>query len=460
VFTTILEERGYFWWHGTAIPDGNFAPESAVPGVLKIEPDGRSVLELDDVMSSDKPFSALEGNGKPLGDDRGIQGILKAGNQYVLLTKLHKSGSRFSSRGISFERFTAYGCLVGRLPLPSVAPLEFNCLRIDLRGFDGWLRLGPIKLDRNGATVTAEHVIPDSRQYDLEDGTVVLDYDIDATHGRGSLLASHLELTTTACISYTPHADLSPNGMQIQFNLIADLLILLTGSEYALAWPELLFGEKHEPYRYYFVRQSAADEPPAPHETVTNFPQLKDTFGRLLSTWRKKRDDFGPGFYLYLGTRRGMKLYEEHRFVNLIWGLESLHRKRHSTRPVRGKLTLAQRLVDVFKCLPFDIADQVLHEFCSRCAELRNEISHHGGPRKERDPHEFIMDLGRRNQAISHLYHALLLREIGVDDQILRYWVYSSFNSYGILFSFVEAGLLPPSVLDRSTESAPAPSLG
>ena len=54
---------------------------------------------------------------------------------------------------------------------------------------------------------------------------------------------------------------------------------------------------------------------------------LKET--KTTKVVKTKREEFGPGFYLYLGTRRGMALYAEHSFVNLIWGLEAFHRKKN-----------------------------------------------------------------------------------------------------------------------------------
>ena len=45
--------------------------------------------------------------------------------------------------------------------------------------------------------------------------------------------------------------------------------------------------------------------------------------------WMKTREEFGPGFYLYLEIRRNWRVYTEHLFVNLIWGLEALHRKKN-----------------------------------------------------------------------------------------------------------------------------------
>ena len=69
------------------------------------------------------------------------------------------------------------------------------------------------------------------------------------------------------------------------------------------------------------------------HTCLTHFPKVRDTFGDIWSNWKRKREEFGPGFYLYLGTRRGMSLYPEHRFVNLIWGVEAFHRTKYPTDP-------------------------------------------------------------------------------------------------------------------------------
>lgn len=38
---------------------------------------------------------------------------------------------------------------------------------------------------------------------------------------------------------------------------------------------------------------------------------------------------YGPGFYLRFGALRSTSMYIEHGFVNLIWGIESLHRIAH-----------------------------------------------------------------------------------------------------------------------------------
>jgi hypothetical protein len=40
----ILELEGHFWWYGETIPEGQYAPPSALPGVLTISEDGLGKL--------------------------------------------------------------------------------------------------------------------------------------------------------------------------------------------------------------------------------------------------------------------------------------------------------------------------------------------------------------------------------------------------------------------------------
>jgi hypothetical protein len=61
--------------------------------------------------------------------------------------------------------------------------------------------------------------------------------------------------------------------------------------------------------------------------------------------------------------------------------------------------------------------------------------------------------LNKKCEALSVLYHALLLHEAGIDARILKRWVFESFGSYRIKIHFVEAGLLDASLLGAGGQS-------
>lgn len=174
-----------------------------------------------------------------------------------------------------------------------------------------------------------------------------------------------------------------------------------------------------------------------------------------------------------------MAMYVEHRFVNLIWGLEAFHRKKGgSSTAVAAKVkrildkiddandkrwlakrlehahepSLEQRLFEIFKALPLGLDETKLRTFCHACAKLRNDISHFGGERHDVSYSEFLKDANVKSEALAILYHAVLLHEAGIDAKILRRWVFDNFLSAPIKIHFVQAGLLDKSILRAETE--------
>lgn len=485
----LLEETGYFWWGDTPVPSGQFAPETAVVGKLNIDEDGYSRLELEGIFPSELgPLAAFADSGEPLPESRVIHGLLKGSNKTVRLSRLRRAGGQFKSNGISFERYAAAECLLGDAPFRDLPePLEFDRLTVELKGFEEWLWLSGISVERTESSITAAYTTPDKVTYPLDDGELQIVFGLMGPYV-GKHLGSSLALTEYAEIVLVPHRRLSLAEMQAQYVLFADLFILLTGSDYNLDWPTLSYGagDRVDRFHLYFAKHPSRDkEPPRPHQWWVNFPQTQEKFGELFATWRRRREQWGPGVYLYLGTRRGVALYEEHRFIMLIWGLESLHRRRaepaHGSEKLRAKIerilgkidegkdkkwlqrqlervaepSLEQRLFETLETLPLDLEKDALRKFSAACAEKRNEISHYGGRRHERKYENELEDLQKKSEALSNLYHILLLREIGIDDERLRTIADKGLRSHAIKSSFVEVGLLSESALkDPAAEAA------
>jgi ApeA N-terminal domain 1/Apea-like HEPN len=487
----LLEETGYFWWGDTPVPSRQFAPETAVVGKLSIDEEGYSHLELEGVFESALgPLAAFGGGGPPLPEDKVIHGILKGSNKTVRLSRLQRAGGQFKSNGISFERYAAARCLLGDGPfrvLPQ--PLEFHRLIVELKGFEEWLWLRGIGVERTESAVTASYSVPGKLSFPLEDGELQIVFGVVGPY-LGKHQGSSLTLTEYADVHLIPHRALPLEEMQAQYVLLADLFVLLTGSDFNLDWPTLTCGEgdRAPRFQFYFARHSSREkEPPGPHKWWVNFPRIREKFGELFASWRRRREQWGPGVYLYLGTRRSVLLYEEHRFIMLVWGLESLHRRR--AEPTRGseKLqqkierilgrfeegkdkkwlqrqlkhasdpALEQRIFETLEGLPLDLDKEALRRFAGACAEKRNEISHYGGRRHEGKYDNELEDLHKKSEALSNLYHILLLREIGIDDPSLNAIAHRGLRSFAVKSSFVDVGLLPPDALkDPASEAAVA----
>jgi hypothetical protein len=272
-----------------------------------------------------------------------------------------------------------------------------------------------------------------------------------------------------------------------RFHLIGDLLNLLADSTFQLDWPFLKADgiEGGPSYRLYFGRRSTDAEPPKWTDCWALRPAIKKDFGTIFSNWIVKREQYGPGYYLFLGTRRGLDLYIEHHYVNLIWGIEAVHRRQPTeaggpsgtenrvqrilsevTRNadknwLRGRLkhagepNLEQRIFQTFSRLPFSLLAKELRSFAKSCADRRNDISHFGGQRPGGDYSEFLNDLDLKNQALAYLVHAYILFDIGVSSETLNFWFFDGPKSHQITELLKAAGLGSLARLPSTDEVSP-----
>lgn len=469
----ILEERGYFWWNNDLLPDGYLIPGNAVAGSLKIDENGSVELDLDGLLDSARPMSALIGIDKPVPDGKIIRGFLKGTNESVFLLEPYNRGSQLKFPGISNEKYGSIYCLVGRQPLAplSEGTASFRSFNIELKGFEEWFRLGNIRVNRDDSKVVIVYEKPQDIHYQVDGGSMSIRHHLYGPMP-GLQRADEVSLRESVSLSVELDTALVLRDLRDLYGHVCDLLILLTDSEYRLDWPTVSVGSAGARYRLYFQQVPNSASAPTWYKCPTNFPLIREQFGTLFSSWRRKRKEFGPGFYLYLGTRRGDGLYVEHRYVNLIWGLESLHRRKPPTR-VQDKLlekiqrildsvsegdrrwlerqlenagepTLAERIFDLLHTLPIGLHEKKLREFANDCARLRNDISHFGGMRTDGDYSAFARDLHIKSDALSYLYHLLLLQEIGVDGKHLSDWTHKSHCSYRNRGKLVAVGLLEP----------------
>jgi len=447
----ILEDRGIFWWNDKIVPKTHFAPDSFVGGNLTIEDDGTIRLELDAIMpSEDHPFTALLDNGQPVG--RNIQGLLTdAGN--VLLLNAIRNGGTFSTNNIAKERYFVQQCLVSqeRFKRDGKAPLSYRSMKVELTGFEDWLWLQSISVERRHNRLIAKYKAPKDRRFDLPFGVLSIEHDLSGPYF-GTSRRKNVNLVESAAVKVRSKRRISLKEIQDHHRNLEELIILLTASNYNLDWPTLYPWGSKQSAKLYFPRFRSEDSPPGAHECLVNFPRIAESFGELFAAFAEKREQYGPGIYLYLGTHRGMKMFVEHRFVNLIWGLEAFDRRGRGQvqagtaldKKVRriiaqvsaakdrgwleGKLknagepSLSQRLLAIFSALPLPFDHSELKKFCEECQARRNDISHFGGLRHQGQPYdEFMQDLDRKSNALSALYHLHLLTIIGVEKERLDF---------------------------------------
>ncbi len=468
-----IKESGYFWWRNEPIPEDDIVPESAVAGDLIITNDGQISLELHGYLpSADHPMSRIfVGSGNSCPD---IEGRLKNSSEHVLLMDVYTQGGKASFGGISYENYGATSCLIGSKPLPIVkGEIKFDGLAIPLTGFEDWLGLSSIETTRTKRKLVATHKTQKNIKYTLEDNsTISIEFDLLAPMF-GNQKNHAINITEKISFKYLSKTKKTSSELRKYFFSISDFFLILTGSDYSMEWPSLTIGRTtstSKSYRFYFLRSRNSATSPARYNCWFAFPIIQEEFGQLFQQWQLKREELGPGMSLYLGTRRGVELYVEHRFVNLIWGLESLHRTLNKDAPptklelkakriieqiklakdrkwLEAKLehsaepSLAERLVECIKLLPLNFPAESLRDFCNECAGKRNDISHFGGQRVPGSYGDFLGRIYSLNNALSNIYPAILLKLCGVNDSLLLNMLSTGRAASRIKYTLNEVGL-------------------
>jgi hypothetical protein len=461
-----ITEQGYFWWADEKIPANCFAPKNHVTGSLTISADGTSRLELDGSLRQDRsPFGVLTG-----GPPRSIAGRLKRSRRHILLLDASPNGGEMRSNDFSFERYISHACLVGDRVRPiSGASPTFLTISISLDGFEQWLRLQRLALKQTHRRLSVSWKSTREIRFQTDFGKVKIK--LFPTLTQNDYLPTYeVALREHAELSISPQNPISAQDASTIFHRLQDLMILLTDSSHAFPWPMVRIFRQRSTHTFYFPRKISSEEAPKYYETPTNFPLLRTTFGNILSNWKNQLDNLGPGVYSYIATRRDITLLVESRFSMLAQGIEAFHRKKYGDPPpspalkekidrilnqVSGKddkrwlayqlntaPSLEQRVAEVLCNLPLSLDAVRVQKFSSEFASLRNDLAHYGGERSGKTSVEYTRKLNAFSEAISSLYHVLLLREIGVEDEVLKKWLLNAPKSGRIQFWLAEVGLI------------------
>ena len=504
----LLELEGYFWWLGETIPVGQYAPPSALPGVLTISEDGLGKLIVTGSLMTAEPVKldragrlGAENNLDTL-KERTIAGWVEKGFHQVYLRNVVYGRVVRSTGGQEAESFRAGFSLIGRSTLSeNRSELTFSRLSIELSGLDSWrwndaIRLEPENSDATGRFQTIRWQT-DAPEYPLKGGKVRLRTDVHCDRIE-EIPLREVSFRQYDWLDYIPESPVTPELLKQEFGHIEEFLALLTGAYYYLDWPQISNGkgDEFESFTLYFQRFREKMEPLEVTQLWTTFPQVEKQFGALYENARGMRLTYGPGFYLRFGALRNTSMYIEHGFVNLIWGIESLHRIAHPelkgstsaiemvegfkkiieaqktilnsderrwfdrATKVASEPNLKDRIEDLFSRLPWRIESSSLARFADECAHRRNDLSHHGGPRSngEHAYETFLVQLMKLSAALSILYHAALLQKIGVDERTLRLPLEHNPVRARLRPLLAEADLKIPPLDERTKQVRPAAS--
>jgi len=462
----IIDARGYFWWSDAPCPHGAFAPELSVPGRLIVGSGGHIRLELDGSLSGGGAAGAfkrhLSGDQEVKGQ---ISGALIATAEKVILLNLFSNGASHHQGAPVRESFIAHECLVTRGSFPK--DMIFRWLELSLEGYEDWLGLQSIQSTRTRRAVRAEYRMEASQYWVVDENRIEVERQLKGwTNGR----EAELTWRESALFRYGVRSRMNVAAAIEAASQLGEFITLLSDCDREMAFPVVRASRKSAPVTVYYPRSRSPMEAAQWHRSWATFDACKADFGNLFGKYLKRRADIGPGFFLYLASRRTESMYAEHRFISLVWGLESLHRSLNETRQsakykakidrlvgqiskpsdqkwLRGRLeradetTLSDRIDSLAKGLPLTWEAKDLRRFSDLCAERRNDLSHFGGAREGREHDNFIEDILRLSEALDIIYHAALLKEIGLDAALLKSYFLSGPRAYPVGKCLAAVGL-------------------
>lgn len=466
----LLDSRGYFWWGDEPQPKRGFWPGTAVAGALKIAASGLIRLSLDAPLSSMSKGEFIMSilNREPI--TRPICGVLHGSNKYVRLTDIERDGANANFEGPSNEAMLAGCCLIGIKPFSATKEPQFGSIEMSLEGYEEWLHLRSINVVKTRRSVTARYIGPADRAWALSAGKLKLTYDLSQpAPGR----RSKLFLKEIPRLRFSRNQKFTVDeAMRLSVRL-EDLIILLTDSERGLDFPTLRDRRNGSPISIFYRRAQRLEKEFDLFRCWAPFPRIADHFGTIVEGWLTKHQFFGPGFHLYVGNRRRIQLYPEHRFASLVWGLEALHRRNTAPKvnsALGAKITrilgqigdakdrnwaglqlknagepnLASRIFDLVNTLPLGLDTRELQAFANRSADRRNDLAHFGGMRQPGQYETFLEDVLRLSETLDLFYHAKLLQEVGVPDAEVRRWFLDGPCAEEIRSTLADVGLSLP----------------
>jgi hypothetical protein len=466
----VLEERGFFWWFNE--PDRPaHSKETSLGGLLTITDEGQIALDLDGALCEKGECRDWTGP-RTFPTSRRVAGQLASPGEYVLLEGLERIDVSVSDESPQKQEFTAQLCTRRDSSFPNnYVQEEFLELRVEMTGLEDWLELDSILVGPEYADDDAVQVQVSYKKHRLNfptlGGTISIEslttgadiFDFFSTHPRRDV-----QFQQAYYVVFRPDALSDIAALRNIRTKLEELLALLLGSYHRLTWPILV--RKEDPYdswnTLYFYR-GASNQPVNRYFLWFPFARIRDVFGTLFREWQIGSEAFGAGYYLYVSSLRNPHTYSEDRFMNLVWGIEALHRKwlaesETSERVAKEKervesilsqlpqeskdrewlrkklrhaheLSLEARILECLRKLPFTFGKSQLEKFAKACADRRNDISHEGGPRGNMDYGSFHEETVRLSEALGHLFHALLLHQIGIASDILSEMMTTSWVS-------------------------------
>lgn len=429
-------------------------PEQRLPGVLTIQSDGKSSLE---IFGKFRPYSP---GLRELLLREHILGESQCGTE-ITLTGCQTGGRTMGAGGLETQAFQSEVAYLGA-HFPDPSQVRFRTIRarfshlLDWAGRTGISVSPPGRSESDGPAFACDYRYPPTAVARTEAATLSVKHGFSTRQSRGVVeLSAWAELEIEACDS------LDLEGWDERFiRPFQNFLTFATGVTNTLTGLCIAsevsvgdgVGDGDEPQSGDVVRQiSDYDDRPRreahPHEMPLPLAVIGDEFSEVISRWLRLSIELDSVCNLLFGIEYNRRMYSEHRFSSVAQAAESYHRRRmknedlpsneHAARVrtvldaappehtewLRERLTysnepsLPPRLKELIKMGGAAVSPiaPVVGRFVRRVADSRNFYTHYD--RRLEDRAAKGEELFWLTQRLAFVVRAALLRELGLSEE-------------------------------------------
>ncbi|NNM56187.1 HEPN domain-containing protein [Acidocella sp.] len=422
--TLIVDQLGYFWWATEKRESRLKAPDSAVPGRLRITDDGEIDLqclgrlperEVEDQVYKDNIF-----------------GVLADGN-WVALHQLKRAREGFCSHGISQEGFSAEYCLISQTEAFFSESNLFDEMEINLSSLTSWFTSNvDCKYEKNG-DFHLHYKRPTDIEFCIGGMRMVIKSDCsfnpneDGSETNTFKEIKRLVVSNIETVSFKKYWDI--------LNELERLFRLLSGNEIILPFPALRSAQHPWWVKLYLRRHSVDVDKFNQRNTPFLYHEIEAEFPIIAQRYFKTYEQIKAAFIFYFSAKYNNDTYLESKFLLFVAALEAyadqiLNMSKNKDLQAKIQRSLEKAVSKINR--------KTKNKFAEKCTDYRNFLSHGN---KNLFQNDYSLDIAWKTDGLALIVQVLLLKEIGLDSARVENWLLTGNGHTSRIHIFREAGL-------------------
>ncbi len=360
-----IETSGYFWLPGKS--------DQRLPGVLRVSETGKITLEVIGIFGD--TVAALADSSLDL---QRVVGVVENGD-LVTLEHCFYAKRNISFGGLSKSTIDA-NFFLRDVQYDQDEAIVYSQFRFSLEGLDEWLSITGLSVSYNWDERTASiHFNPPQEiMYQLADGmslTFTFNWTLPSISAVTEAKITQKAFITIKSESVRPIEDFLALVFKVS-NFLCFAIDETVSIDSATCYSkditrETVDGKKKEvPIQLYYQDSQLSEARPkiSQHNMLFRYRHVANQLETILKNWLINYETSAPAFNLYFASKAGAHRYLDGRFLSLIQGIETLHRRnsKDTFMPEAEFVDLVEALVK--SCPP----DQ--QEWLKKKLEYANEL--------------------------------------------------------------------------------------